>query len=67
MEKNETSQLSEENKRLRRAVEELSILNEIAIAMSSTLSLERILETVVNKCTKHLGVEQVAVMFLDEK
>jgi len=61
------SQLQEENMRLRRALEEVSILNEIAIAISSTLSLDRILDLVVQKCLKHMKVEQGAVLLLDEK
>lgn len=61
------SQLQEENQRLRRALEEVSILNEIAIAISSTLSLDRILDLVVQKCLKHMKVEQGAVLLLDEK
>lgn len=59
--------LQKENQRLLRAVEELSILNEIATAINSSLSLDTILDSIVKKCTKHLKVEQVAVMLLDEK
>jgi sigma-B regulation protein RsbU (phosphoserine phosphatase) len=64
---NEVTRLQKENQRLRRALEELSILNEIAVAINSALSLDRILESIVQKCTKHLKVEQVAVLLLDEK
>ena len=60
-------QLVEENKRLRAAVEELSILNDIATAISSTQSLEKIVDLIVHKCVKHLRVEQGAVMVLNEK
>ncbi len=60
-------QLEEENKRLRAAVEELSILNDIATAISSTQSLEKIVDLIVHKCVKHLKVEQGAVMLLNEK
>jgi serine phosphatase RsbU (regulator of sigma subunit) len=63
----EVFRLKEENQRLRRALEELSILNEIAVAINSALSLDLILESIVQKCTKHLNVEQVAVLLLDEK
>ena len=59
--------LDNENKRLRAAVEELSILNDIATTISSTLSLEQIIDLIVRKCIKHLEVEQGAVMLLDEK
>jgi len=61
------SYLQKENLRLRRALEELSILNEIALAINSALSLDSILESVIKKCTKHIKVEQAAVMLLDEK
>ncbi len=57
--------LEQENENLRNAVSELAILNDIATAMSSTLSLEAIMELIVNKCVKHLHVEQVAIMLLD--
>ncbi|HER43092.1 MAG TPA: hypothetical protein ENO08_01360, partial [Candidatus Eisenbacteria bacterium] len=59
--------LNEENKRLRAAVEELSILNDIATTISSTLTLEQIIELIIRKCIKHLDVEQGAIMLLDEK
>jgi sigma-B regulation protein RsbU (phosphoserine phosphatase) len=59
--------LTEENKRLRVAVEELSVLNDIATAITSTQSLEQIVDLIVQKCVKHLKVEQGAVMLLDEK
>ena len=39
-------QLTRENQSLRRAVEELSILNEIATAINSTLSIERIIDLI---------------------
>ncbi len=61
------NRLSEENTRLRLAVEELSILNDIATAITSTQSLEQIVELIVQKCVKHLKVEQGAVMLLDEQ
>ena len=60
-------QLEEENLRLRRAVEELSVLNEIATAINSTLTLNQIVDLIVEKCVKHLKVEQAAVMLLSEE
>ena len=59
--------LLDENKRLRLAIEELSVLNDIATAITSTQSLEQIVELIVQKCVKHLKVDQGAVMLLDEK
>ena len=56
--------LEAENGRLRRAVEELSILNEVATAVSSASSLDAVVDLVVRKCVKHLRVEQAAVLML---
>jgi sigma-B regulation protein RsbU (phosphoserine phosphatase) len=63
----EFGRLKEENLRLRMAVEELSILNEIATAISSTLDLDRVVDLIVQKCVKHLKVEQGAVWLLNDK
>jgi len=54
----ELIRLRDENSRLHRAVEELSILNEIALAINSTMSPEAINELIVSKVVKRLGVEQ---------
>lgn len=64
---NTESRLAEENRRLLRAVEELSSLNEIATAISSTMALDKIVDLIVQKCVKHFRVEQAAVMLLEEK
>jgi serine phosphatase RsbU (regulator of sigma subunit) len=61
------SRLEKENSRLRVAVEELSVLNEIATAIASTLSLDRIVDLIVQKCVKHMDGEQGAVMLLEEQ
>lgn len=57
-------QLENENARLRGAVEELSILNQVAVAVASTSTLDEIIDLVVKECVKHLHVEQGAVMLL---
>ena len=57
-------QIQEENKRLHRAVDELSILNDLARAISSTLGLEQIMEMIVKKCIKTIKVEQGTVTLL---
>jgi len=64
---NQSSTLEEENKRLRNAIAELSILNDIATTINSTQPVEQIVDLIVKKCVKHLNVEQGAVMLLDEK
>lgn len=63
----ELEQLRNENHRLKVAVDELSILNEIAIAVSSTLDLNRIIDLIVQKCVKHLKVEQGAIWLMSEQ
>ncbi|TFG74678.1 MAG: GAF domain-containing protein [Chrysiogenales bacterium] len=60
-------QLSRENLRLQRAVEELGILNEIAVAINSTLAVEKILDLITQRCVHHLGAEQGEVLLLEEK
>jgi len=66
-EENNISRLKEENTKLKRALKELSILNEIATAINSTQSLNMIIEQIVRKCIKHLKVEQAAVMLLSKE
>lgn len=63
----EITNLKKENEKLMGAVKELSILNEIAIAVSSTLSLEKILNLIIEKCIKHLKIEQAAIMLLNKE
>jgi len=58
------ARLQDENRRLRLSVEELSILNDIATAISSTLSLDKIIDLIVHKCVKHFNVEQSAIMLV---
>ena len=61
------TRLQDENQKLRIAVEELSVLNEIATAITSTQTIEKIVDLIVRKCVKHIKVEQGVVMLLDEK
>ena len=58
------AELEEENRRLRRAVEELSILNAIGSAIGSTMDLNEVVELIVQESVKNLNVEQAAVMLL---
>lgn len=60
-------QLEKENDQLQRSVKELSILNEIATAIGSTTTLDRIIDLIIEKCVKHCNVEQAAVMLLDDE
>lgn len=60
---NSTSEIQQ----LRVAVQELGILNEIATAISGVLALNQVVDLIVQKCVKHLQVEQGAVMLLEEE
>lgn len=60
-------QISNEYVRLKSAVEELSILNDIATAIASTQSLDQITNLIVKKCVKHLKSEQGSIQLVDEK
>ena len=66
VDKGRIERLEAENARLRLAVGELSILNEISTAVSSTLSLETTVDLIVQKCVKHLKVQQGAVLLFDK-
>lgn len=66
MAKKMANDLEEENRILRRAVEELSILNEIASAISSTMEVEKITNLILSKCIKKIDVEQGTVTLLKE-
>lgn len=59
--------LSRENLRLKFAVEELSILIDIATAIASTQSLDQITNLIVKKSVKHLKSEQGSIQLVYEK
>ena len=63
----EEDQVNKENLRLKSAVEELSILNDLATAIASTQSLNEITNLIVKKCVKHLKSEQGSIQLVDEK
>lgn len=63
----DVQQLQAENRRLKRAVEELSIINEITLAINSTMDLDQILDLIVNKCIARMNVEQGAVQLLQKE
>ena len=63
----ESEHLKHEILKLKLAVDELAILNEIALTISSIVDLESVVDLIIKKCIKHLHVDQGAVMLLDEK
>jgi sigma-B regulation protein RsbU (phosphoserine phosphatase) len=65
--KNQSDALEEENKRLRNAIAELSIINDIATTINSTQPVEQVVDLIVKKCVKHLNVEQGVIMLLNEE
>ncbi len=62
-----SEQLEEENRRLRRAVEELSILNELASAIGASLNPDEIMKTIVKRSLRAVGAEQGVVTLVDEQ
>ena len=54
-----------EIQKLKIAVKELSVLNDIATAVSTTHDLNQVVELIVHECVNHLNVEQGAIMLLD--
>jgi len=63
----ETNRDKIELERLREAVQELSILNDIATAVSGLWELDQVVDLIVHKCVKNLNVEQGAIMLLDDE
>jgi sigma-B regulation protein RsbU (phosphoserine phosphatase) len=61
------TQLQEENQRLRKAVEELSILNELARVISSTMNLDSVIENVVKRSVRAVHGQQGMITLVDEQ
>jgi sigma-B regulation protein RsbU (phosphoserine phosphatase) len=59
------SKLERENVRLKAALQELSILNDIATAINSSTGLDKLIERIVHKSIKHLGAEQGTITLLE--
>jgi sigma-B regulation protein RsbU (phosphoserine phosphatase) len=58
--------LQEENLRLRKAVDELSLLNELARVISSTMSLDGVIESVVKRAVRAVKGQQGMITLVDE-
>ena len=59
--------LEEENKRLKRAVEELSVLNDLARAIGASLNTEQIIQTIVRRSLRASGAEQGVITLVEEE
>jgi phosphoserine phosphatase RsbU/P len=56
--KHNITRLEEETKRLRRAVDELAILNDLSLAISGSLDSEKIMRSIIGKSIRALNAEQ---------
>ncbi len=59
------SSLEEENKRLRRAVSELSILNDLALAVGTAADPQDMVHKLVDRLMRAVGAEQATVSLFD--
>jgi phosphoserine phosphatase RsbU/P len=59
-------QLQKENSQLRRAVDELSILNELSAAIGASRSMEEMIHTIIKRSTKAVHAEQGVVTLVGE-
>ena len=59
--------LQEENERLKHAVAELSMLNDLAKAIGATNNSEKIIKTIVHRSTHALEAEQGVVTLVEEQ
>jgi sigma-B regulation protein RsbU (phosphoserine phosphatase) len=66
VEEKEYLRLKQEYEKLKVAINELAILNEIATTISSTIELDKIIETIVKKCIQHFKVEQGNISLIKE-
>lgn len=58
--------LEKENLQLRRAVEELSILNELSVAISSSRTTDDIIQTIIKRSIKAISAEQGVITLVGE-
>lgn len=64
--KKEIKELSNKNKRLRRAVDELSTLNELALDIGGSVDSEEIMRTIIGRSIRSIGAEQGDITLVDE-
>jgi len=57
--------LQDENQRLKRAVEELSILNDLARAIGASLNSDEIMRTIIHRSLRAIGAEQGVITLVD--
>lgn len=64
--KKEIKQLADKNDRLRRAVDELSTLNELALDIGGSVDSEEIMRTIIGRSIRSIGAEQGDITLVDE-
>ena len=57
----------EENRRLKRAVEELSILNDLARAIGASLNLQDIMRTIIHRSIRAIRADQGVITLVDHQ
>lgn len=57
--------LRDENRRLHRAVEELSVLNDLARAIGASFNSQEIMQTIIRRSLKAVGAEQGVITLVD--
>lgn len=58
--------LREDNRRLQRAVEELSVLNDLALAIGASSNSDDIMNTIINKSLRAVAAEQGSITLLPD-
>lgn len=58
--------LERENQQLRRAVEELSVLNELSLAISSSRGTDEVIKTIIRRSIKAISAEQGVITLVGE-
>ena len=57
--------LKAENERLKQSVSELTLLNDLSNAMSSTMEVQEIMAKIITKSINTIGVEQGTIMLVE--
>lgn len=58
--------ITKENEQLHLALNELQVLNDIATTITSIQPIEKIVDQIIFKCIKHLGVEEGTISLLNK-
>lgn len=64
--KQEVQNLTEKNERLRSAVDELSMLNDLSFAIGGSVDSEEIMHTIIKRSIRSIGAEQGDITLVDE-